>query len=333
MRLIRDLSRETEKMLERLYRESRHHQVRARAQCLILSFRGITIKQLMVIFGVSRKTIHNWLTSWEDKKLVGLYNSSGRGRKPIFNNSQEEQIKEWVKESPKNLKKVLILVEEKWQINVSKETIKRILKKFDYIWKRISRRGLAGKPIAWEYELKVERLNELKEQEKKGEIDLRYLDETGFTLTPYILYAWQEKGQVINVKSSHSKRLNVLGLINKKNKFVYEAYTGNTNSDTVIKFLDKFSNNLKEKTTVVMDQAPIHTSEKFLEKQGEWKLKNLEIFWLPTYSPKLNLIEILWKLIKYEWIEIKAYENWNSLGSWVKNVLDNIGTEYVINFA
>jgi transposase len=332
MRFIRDLSRETEKMLERIYRQSKHHQVRSRAQCLILSFRGVRIKQLMAIFGVSRKTIHNWLTSWEDEKLVGIYNRSGRGRKPIFKHSQQEQIKEWVKESPKNLKKVLIKVEKEWEINVSKPTIKRILKKFDYRWKRM-KRGLAGKPVTWEYELKLERLNELKEQEKKGEIDLRYLDETGFTLTPYIPYAWQEKGEVISLKSSQSKRLNVVGIINKKNEFFYEAYTGNSNSDTLIKFLDKFSNNLKQRTTVVMDQAPIHTSDKFLAKLPEWKSKNLEIFWLPTYSPKLNLIEILWKFIKYEWIEIEAYENWNSLVKYVKNVLNNVGSQYVINFA
>ncbi len=48
-----------------------------------------------------------------------------------------------------------------------------------------------------------------------------------------------------------------------------------------------------------MDQASIHTSDKMMEKIEEWEKKNLEIFWLPTYSPELNLIEILWRFIKY----------------------------------
>ncbi len=60
--------------------------------------------------------------------------------------------------------------------------------------------------------------------------------------------------------------------------------------------------------------------------------KKLEIFWLPTYSPKLNLIEILWKFIKYEWIEIDAYNSLKSLKKYLKKVLDKLGTEYVINF-
>jgi hypothetical protein len=36
-----------------------------------------------------------------------------------------------------------------------------------------------------------------------------------------------------------------------------------------------------------MDQATIHTSDKIMEKIEEWKKKNLEIFWLPAYSPKV----------------------------------------------
>ena len=36
MRFIRDLSWETQKMLERIYRYSEHHQTRQRAKCLLL---------------------------------------------------------------------------------------------------------------------------------------------------------------------------------------------------------------------------------------------------------------------------------------------------------
>ena len=35
------------------------------------------------------------------------------------------------------------------------------------------------------------------------------------------------------------------------------------------------------------------------------------------YSPQLNLIEILWRFMKYEWIELNAYESWDSLVSYV----------------
>jgi transposase len=153
------------------------------------------------------------------------------------------------------------------------------------------------------------------------------------SLTPYIPYGWQEKGEVITLQSSQSKRLNIFGLINRKNEFVYEIYSEKTKSDTIVKFLDKFSKTLNKKTVVVMDQASVHTSNALLNQLEEWQERNLEIFWLPTYSPKLNLIEIVWKFLKYEWIEIEAYEDWKSLVRYVKKVLARIGSEYVINFA
>jgi len=81
-----------------------------------------------------------------------------------------------------------------------------------------------------------------------------------------------------------------------------------------------------------MEQASIQRSDKMMEKIEEWKRKNLEIFWFPAHSPKLNLIEILWRFIKYEWVELSVYDNHTSLRNHLKKVLDNFGTEYVINF-
>ena len=50
-------------------------------------------------------------------------------------------------------------------------------------------------------------------------------------------------------------------------------------------------------------------------------------------SPELNLIEILWRFMKYEWIELSVYESWINLVEYVEKVLVGFGNEYVINFA
>lgn len=332
MRLIRDLNPETRKLLERISRMSNSPQVRDRAKCIILSAQGFTIQELMKIFKVSRKTIFNWLTRWEDQRILGLYNQKGRGRKSKLNSEQKEQVQQWVKAEPKALNKIKSKIHKTWEIDISKDTIKRIIKKLGMRWKRM-KRGMSKTPDEWEIEVKIPRLEKLKEQDKKGEIDLRYLDESGFSLKPYVPYGWQENGETITLRSCQSKQANVLGLMNRNNELYYEITKEKIDSKFVINFLDKFSGNLDKTTVVVMDQASIHTSDCLIEKLEEWKSKKLEIFWLPTYSPKQNLIEILWKFIKYEWIEVEAYENWNSLLKYLKKVLDNLGSKYVINFA
>jgi len=47
------------------------------------------------------------------------------------------------------------------------------------------------------------------------EIDLYYLDETGFCLIPCVPYGWQPVGETIAISSKRSKRLNVLGIMNR----------------------------------------------------------------------------------------------------------------------
>src|SRR5215475_1263197 len=65
----------------------------------------------------------------------------------------------------------------------------------------------------------------------------------------------------------------------------------------VIACFEEFSKTLK-KTVVVIDNASVHTSEEFEECLPRWKKKGLIIKYLSTYSPELNLIEILWRNTK-----------------------------------
>lgn len=332
MKFISDLSPETIKMVERIYKHSKHHKVRQRAHCILLSFQGFSFAQLMTIFGVSRKTMHNWMKAWSEKKLVGLYDEAGRGRKQIFSPQQKEEIRNWAKESPKNLKNLLSKIQREWGIKVSKDTIKRVLKSLLMSWRRL-KKGVAGEPDPEEYQQKKQDLERLQKLDTVGEIDLRYFDETGFCLVPYIPYAWQEKGTTITVKSRQGQRLNLLGLLNRKNELYSYIFEGKITSQVVIAYLDKFSETLTKKTVIVMDNASIHRSLALVEKCASWQEKNLEIFWLPIYSPHLNLIEILWRFMKYQWLDVNAYQDWSSLVNAVEQILKDFGTKYVINFA
>jgi len=82
-----------------------------------------------------------------------------------------------------------------------------------------------------------------------------------------------------------------------------------------------------------MDNAPIPTSETFQDHIALWNEKGFDIFYLPKYAPELNGIEILWRFMKYEWIEFDAYKSWRHLVDYVENVLQNFGDKYKIIFA
>jgi transposase len=81
-----------------------------------------------------------------------------------------------------------------------------------------------------------------------------------------------------------------------------------------------------------MDNASIHHSKKFNAKPGEWITEGLRIFHLPPYSPHLNIIETLWRKIKYEWLKPGDYDSWEKLIKALENILTSVGKDFKIMF-
>jgi len=83
---------------------------------------------------------------------------------------------------------------------------------------------------------------------------------------------------------------------------------------------------------LVLDNATIHHSETFEDKIPEWAEQGVQIFYLPRYSPHLNLIETLWRKIKYEWLKAAHYANWHTFTEALEYIFCHVGTEFTINF-
>jgi hypothetical protein len=169
--------------------------------------------------------------------------------------------------------------------------------------------------------------------EEEKVLDLYFFDESYFSLIPMVPYAWQEKGNTIAVPSVRGGYLSVAGFFSKTNKSaMYIIDNATLNSEKLIEIFDDFCSQIVRKTVVTLDNAPIHTSKIFQAKIEEWRNKGLILFFIPPYSPELNLIEILWKKIKYEWIPFKAYENHKALKNELQTILGAIGTKLYIHF-
>ena len=332
MPLTLQVSYETQGLLQRMYRQSRHHQVRQRAHCVWLYSQGLGVSELLTVFPVQQKTIYNWLNAWQERGCAGLYNRPGQGSKPKLNEAQKAQVKQWVAASPRQLKPVLKRIKETWDIEVSRDTLKRVLKAFRMSWRRL-RRVPAKRPASAEYERKRSALEVLKRLDADDVIKLYYLDETGFTLVPPVPYAWQSVGETLGLPSQKSKRLNVLGFMHRQQGLESYVSAQSVTSDVVAACIEAFFPEVEQPTVIVMDQASIHTGQQVKERRQAWAQRGLYLFDLPPYSPELNLIEIAWRFMKYEWIDIEAYESWQTLRKHVEEMLVGFGDKFVINFA
>lgn len=212
------------------------------------------------------------------------------------------------------------------------DTLKRLCKEVGLTWKRV-RKSLRKKRNQDDFDRAMNELKELIQQHKDNKITLCYFDESGFTLEPCVPYAWQPTGETLEIPSSKSNRLNVLGIVDRDCRFNSFVFEGRVDTSVVVACIDAFVEQIKAPTTLVIDNASTHTSHEFNENIERWKEQKLTIYRLPPYSPELNIIEIVWRKIKYEWLPFSAYDSYRSLKKELFNVLANIGKEHSIVFA
>jgi hypothetical protein len=168
----------------------------------------------------------------------------------------------------------------------------------------------------------------LQQWEERGEIDLYYFDEAGFSQTPTLPYAWSPGGQPVELPAfSHSKRLNILRFMSRRGTLIHHATTAWVTTDVVIEAFEKLiaKKTGETMTVVLMDNAQIHRSVKFRRERLEWVDHGVFVLYLPPYSPELNLIEILWRRVKYEWLPVFAYLSFEKLCDNVRQVLSGYG--------
>lgn len=132
--------------------------------------------------------------------------------------------------------------------------------------------------------------------------------------------------------STHHRRLNVLGFLNRQNDLHPYVIEGKVDTPAIVECFDQFSQQIKKRTYVLLDKAPIHRSQAFIHHIAKWVKRGLIIKYLPPYSPELNLIEILWRFMKYHWLPFSAYMSFQSLVQSVEEILSRFGTDYTINF-
>ncbi len=209
--------------------------------------------------------------------------------------------------------------------------LKTFLKKLGYRWKRF-RKSLKKKQYEAEYQAKLADLKQLISLHKGNFIDLYFADESGFNMEGYIPYGWQPKGKYIEITPAKTKGTQIFGLMSFNNDLESYAIKGSMNSRVVIAFLDDFKSRIKRPTAVVIDNAPIHHSKEFEAKIQQWKEEDFYIFFLPKYSPHLNPIEILWRMIKYHWLQYEELESQVELDIQLEKILCSFGSKYTINF-
>src|SRR5712691_10543857 len=210
----------TDVEIQTLHEMHRYHpsrRARMRAHSLLLSHQGVSMPHIARLYQVDYRSVSSWIDQWQTRGLVGLYDQPGAGRRPTLSLDEQQKVQQYLQDSPKDLKKVVHQLEQETHKRVSTKTIKRLIKKNRYVWKRL-RKTPEKSPESAHYQRAQARIPDWQARERAGACDLWYFDASGFCLEPCIPYAWQPIGHTLELpQSSHNQRLNVLGFLKRDN--------------------------------------------------------------------------------------------------------------------
>jgi transposase len=302
-----------------------------RVEVLRLNNQGWRVKEIALWIGWSENTVRKTIKRWLFEGKSGLLDKPRSGRKKRWTEADIEYLEECCDREQRtyNSKQLSTLLRTERQVNLSSERIRKILKKKRRKWKRV-KNCVRKHPEPQQKNAKKADLALLKSEFNEGRLCLKYLDEAGFSLWSSVSYSYIEIGKqkVIHQSKKRGKRLNILGIYEPGRSFSYALTIGSFKKESFIRILDKEAEEAEKRraergieTVIVLDNYSVHKSHQVKQKEKEWQAQGLYLFFLPTYSPELNLIESEWHQIKTHEICGRMFEDEYDLVMAVKESL------------
>jgi len=155
-----------------------------------------------------------------------------------------------------------------------------------------------------------------------GQGYLFFMDAAHFVLMPFVGILWCFKRIFIKAGSGRN-RINVLGALNFVNrKMETIVNTDYINADTIAEMLKKLARKFPNKPIyLVLDNARYQHCNYIKDLASSL---NIELVFLPPYSPNLNLIERVWRYIKKDVLGTRYYECAQKFHQAIKQALTDI---------
>jgi putative transposase len=289
------------------YRKDPDPEIRFRAHILLLLADGHTWATVAMLLFCSSRTIDRWVKRFHQDGIEGLTGKK-RGRPFRFGLGWVALVVAWVtQKTPRDFgflrsrwccATVVLLLRERHDLTVSRETVRRWLQRSQVVYRRP--RPVVG-PTDPERQKKLVALRKLV-AELPADETVVWQDEVEIHSNPKIGRMWMFKGQQATVTTPGTNRKRHLsGSIHWRTGQVFlteAAPKQGRNAALFLQHLDDLRRKLRRyrKIHVICDNAKFHTSLEVIEYLWKWEGR-IEVHLLPLYAPDLNPIERVWWLL------------------------------------
>ena len=315
----------TDEQIEQLNYERYHHPhptIQRRMETLYLKSQGLAHQEICRLCRISRTTLAKDLRLYQQGGIDALKVLRYKGQPSLLNAHNDTLKAHFEKHPPRNTAEAQAAIEQLTGIKRSPTQIKLFLKRIGCRRRKVGH--VPGKPdnpdkIDEQETFRREQLEPLLEEAKRGERVMFFLDAAHFVHRAYLGFVWCFS-RVFIPSPSGRKRFNVLGAINALTKEVFSV-TNQTyiNSHSVCLMLVQLAQlDFEIPVTIVLDNARYQKCRLVSEFA---QIADIELLYLPSYSPHLNLIERLWRFVRKECLYSKYYADFASFKAAIDNCL------------
>jgi transposase len=278
-------------------------QQQLRQESVELFLSGSSPTDISKHMGVSRQAVYTWIKKHSKSGAQGLkINKRGRRKGTQLLPWQCAQIVNLIKNScPDELsmpfflwtrQSVGLLIQNKFNIKLSKWTVGRYLANWGFTPQKPARRAIEQSPQAIDKWLKVE-YPSIQKLAKKEKATIYWGDEMGLRSDHNVGRTYGLKGKTPVVKRTGNRfSCNMISTITNQGKLSFMVFYETFTQDVFLKFLKRMIRQSDKKVFLIVDNHRSHKSKKV----NEWLRKNEEhirVFYLPSYCPELNPDEFL----------------------------------------
>lgn len=100
-----------------------------RLQSVLFNDQGHSMSAISTLLDVHYNSVCNWLKRYKQGGVAALEEKLREGRPKLLSEAQEAQVRAWVEDEPRHLKRVVAKVETTFGVELSIDTLKRVLKR------------------------------------------------------------------------------------------------------------------------------------------------------------------------------------------------------------
>ncbi|MCP4460747.1 MAG: IS630 family transposase [Cytophagales bacterium] len=308
---------------ERFYHS--HPRVRQKMETLWLKSQELPHKEICRLASISNPTLSNYLKDYQKGGLEKLKEINFYQPKSELMD-HKEKIKSYFQEHPPaTIKQAMAEIEELTGLKRSETQVRKFLKAIGMKCRKVGMLPAKADPEKQE-QFKQEKLDPVLEEAKAGQRKLYFVDAAHFLFAPFLGFLWSFTRLFIQAPAGR-QRFNVLGALDAiTHELITVTNDSYINALSVCELLCKLRLLYPDiPITLILDNARYQNCKLVWQVAA---LLDIELLYLPPYSPNLNLIERLWKFVKKKCLYSTYYENFDLFKNAISDCISHTHDTY-----